>query len=70
MNYQIIITYPNNDLGSQIIIDEIHLEEQNFFETIENGMAILDKAIDELKLNKKFKILIAIKRGEYERRRR
>ena len=37
----------------QIIIDEIHLEEQNFFETIENGMAILDKAVDELKLNKK-----------------
>ena len=40
----------------QIIIDEIHLEEQNFFETIENGMAILDKAIDELKLNKKSEI--------------
>ena len=36
----------------QIIIDEIYLEEQNFFETIENGMAILDKAVDELKLNK------------------
>ena len=40
----------------QIIIDEIHLEEQNFFETIENGMVILDKAIDELKLNKKSEI--------------
>ena len=40
----------------QIIIDEIHLEEQNFFETIENGMAILDKAVDELKLNKKSEI--------------
>ena len=55
----------NNVMGSafnfskerkQIIIDEIHLEEQNFFETIENGMVILDKAIDELKLNKKSEI--------------
>ena len=40
----------------KIIIDEIRLEEQNFFETIENGMVILDKAIDELKLNKKSEI--------------
>jgi alanyl-tRNA synthetase len=40
----------------KIIIDEIHLEEQNFFETIENGMVILDKAIDDLKIDEKSEI--------------
>ena len=39
-----------------MITEEIHLEEKRFFETIDNGMAILDKAIEDIKSNKEKEI--------------
>ena len=34
---------------TDMVIQEIHLEEERFFETIENGMGILEKTIKEIK---------------------
>ena len=48
--------YPINEVKMKIIISEIKLEEERFFETIENGMLILEDSIKDI-VSKKKKIL-------------
>ena len=48
--------YPINEVKIKIIISEIKLEEERFFETIENGMLILEDSIKDI-VSKKKKML-------------
>ena len=48
--------YPINEIKMKAIMSEIKLEEERFFETIENGMLILEDSIRDI-VNKKKKIL-------------
>ena len=56
-------SYAFEDKKTDMVIQEIHLEEERFFETIENGMGILEKTIKEIKKIKGSQIsgLIAFK---------